>query len=109
MCERVCVCVCVHAQLSECMRTDTWRSPSLAAHIVESSLPVWAILYLSLSLSLFPFYSLCLSFVLFSLPFSFAPRVVSLPLRAPTFSSFCLGSPLLWCRIFIAWADEALD
>lgn len=61
MCERV------HARLSECMRADTWRSP----HIVESSLPVWAVLYLSLAPS-FPFYSLPLSFVLFSLP-SFFP------------------------------------
>lgn len=40
MCERV------HARLSECMRADTWRSH----HIVESSLPVWAVLYLSRSL-----------------------------------------------------------
>lgn len=61
MCERV------HACLSECMRADTWRSH----HIVESSLPVWAVLYLSLAPS-FPFYSLPLSFVLFSLP-SFFP------------------------------------
>lgn len=30
------------------MRTDTWCSPSLAAHIVESSHPVWIFLYLSL-------------------------------------------------------------
>lgn len=61
MCERV------HARLSERMRADTWRSH----HIVESSLPVWAVLYLSLAPS-FPFYSLPLSFVLFSLP-SFFP------------------------------------
>lgn len=61
MCERV------HARLSECMRADTWRSH----HIVESSLPVWVVLYLSLAPS-FPFYSLPLSFVLFSLP-SFFP------------------------------------
>lgn len=63
------VCVCVHAQHAECMCTDTWCSPSLAAHIVESSLPVWAILYLSLSLTpTFPFYPFLLSFVF--LPFS---------------------------------------
>lgn len=87
------VCACVHARLGECMRTDTWRSPSLAAHIVEGSLPVWAILYLSFS-HFFPF---------LLPPFIFCPLSLSLllllfllfffPLRVPLQSLFCLGSP----------------
>ncbi|MED6274797.1 hypothetical protein CHARACLAT_020057, partial [Characodon lateralis] len=52
---RVCgyASTCVSARLDECMRADTWRSPSLAVHIVESSQPVWTVLYLSLFSLLF--------------------------------------------------------
>lgn len=38
------VCLCA---VGVCVCTDTCRSPSLAAHIVESSLLVWAVLFLS--------------------------------------------------------------
>ena len=74
------VCVCVHARYSKCIRTDTWHSPSLAAHIVESSLPVWAILHLSL-LSLF--------FLLFP-PFIFCPRLSAFFIPP---SPCCFSSP----------------
>nr|XP_057934103.1 protein TANC2 isoform X3 [Doryrhamphus excisus] len=37
LCFPVCLCVSAQARLAEWMRPDTWRSPSLAAHIVESS------------------------------------------------------------------------
>lgn len=74
MCERV------HARLRECMCADTWHSP----HIVESFLPVCAVLHLSL-LPSFPFYSLPLSFVLFTLPFSSLHFVFSLFLLSSFF------------------------
>ncbi len=106
----VCVwaCVCVHARHSECMRTDTWRSLALprCSHFGELSACLGRSLPLSLSLfsllfpsSIFLSSSLCLFFSL----------VVFFPLRASSVSSFCLGSPLPWCRIFVAWADKALD
>ncbi len=108
VCERVCECVCVHARHSECMRTDTWRSLALprCSHFGELSACLGRSLPLSLSLfsllfpsSIFLSSSLCLFFSL----------VVFFPLRASSVSSFCLGSPLPWCRIFVAWADKALD
>ena len=69
------VCVCVLVQLSECMRTDTWCSPSFAAHIVESSLAVWAVLYLSLFSLLFP-------------PSLFCPLLSAFPPTLSFFPSF---------------------
>lgn len=87
--ERV-ACAC-----SECMCADTCRSPSLAAHIVESSLLVWAVLFLSTSVSFsfyFPSLYLLSLFLRLSLPALFF------------FLLFLFL--LLCCRIFIARAEE---
>lgn len=95
----------MRGSVSVCVLTPGARPPLM--------LTLWRALCLSgqfftsLSCSLFsllfpPLYLLssCLCFL----------RVSFFPVSAgPTISSFCLGPPLLWCRIFITGADEMLD
>jgi len=110
VCVCVCVCPCVRGSVSVCVLTPGARPPSLT---------LWRALCLSGSFFTALSFSLPLSSLLFppsiacflsALLFLFGSPSYCLPLSVPLRSPpFCSGSPSLWCRIFIAQAEAALD